>query len=292
MGKFKGILRQGGVFSAKVGKNDLQKTAQLRDVTNQPVATITREKSPLARLLVTTPVFTAILEKTYIIYRFVSAKSLVKSIRKSSAFAAKAITSKVNKRTATANNTHAFSAPAVDLEIEKQIKADNSVRPEAATTAIAKPRKKIPFAVNVLLLACKRRACEHTRTSNIRTRRIMFTAKGLRTHRYGACNRNVTAIACDAPGICTEINRRSCGNRTIIAENAPTIDAAREVNASAKSEIIGYCAKTYRPEYQKGNSPTCYARMSTWIDPEVVDGVLYLRQAHSVTQIGSVLEVK
>lgn len=291
MSKFKGTLEQFGLLKGKIGKTLSELKAELRDVTNRPEVRIKLQESRHGKLYSTVS-FAATVVKEYIFFNFISTKSIVRSNRKSTASAAKSETTEASESTYTATEAHAESVPTADLKVDEHTKSDNNVRPIAAPTAIAQRKRKLAFALSALLDACKRGPLKRVRKIDISTVLVMNAAKGIETESKRKSVTKVTAITNDAPGICTESDRAMYSAPSVIIADAPTIDTKREAEISSKSAIVGGCGNTYAIEYQreKGGSAS-YARMAIWIEPELVDGVLILRQAYSATQKGNVLEV-
>lgn len=291
MSKFKGTLEQFGLLKGKIGKTLSELKAELRDVTNQPEARLKLQESRHGKLYSTVS-FAATVVKEYIFFNFISTKSFVRSNRKSTASAAKSETTEASESTYTATEAHAESVPTADLKVDEHTKSDSNMRPIAAPTAIAQRKRKLAFALSALLDACKRGALNHARKIDISAEAVMSAAKGIDTESKRAFDTKVTPIASDAPGICTESDRAMYSAPSVIIADVPTIDTNGEAGIDSKSVCFVGCGNSYAIEYQreKGGSAS-YARMAIWIEPEVVDGVLILRQAYSATQKGNVLEV-
>lgn len=271
MSIYSGKLRRLGKLGGSLTDKKPQLRVKITPLNDTPKVTLSSRGGFSAKWAMAGRFFTGATRPLDILYRFVAASVAVLTGRKSKAI------------TAPAQEIEADSAPVAGVD------APLTARPVQEVTAHARPHA----AVWARLAAYNRAAAVYIVK--------IFTGRLSR------------AVA--APGVLTEYRKRMDLERVSKAETAGSAIMESRFNSfTSKDEALANTAPaeetaTHRvtPAAHTAKTTTAAAvsvpidspimaapsaKMATWIDPVVIDGILYLPQAYSATKNGNILEVE
>lgn len=185
------------------------------------------------------------------------------------------------------------TAPAQEMKADTDFVVAHDAQQIAVHTADAKANVKIGTAVYAFLVSYRRAACVYIKQLFMGLKAKAIAAPG-RIARYVEAikvGRTSKAIAADS-SIAASRDNAFLLESEAVGCTAPAIDTTVESIVVESVSATAIPAAVTAMEIQKATTTTHGAKMATWIEPVVIDGVLYLRQAYSATVENGVLVVR
>lgn len=216
-------------------------------------------------------IYNVIAKPLFVFYRFLSANGIIRS-----------------RHTAEAN-----IAPAVEIEADSAIKASKAAPLAAHPAKGISVDQKERVSVYAKLVAYRRAACVYIKQLFFKRTAELIAAPGA-VAKYSKAvklNRTSKAIAADSAIMESRFNTIAHSYEAAGSSAPAQIVPAVESNFRATHTAKPATAKVVGVNINNALRVNHSAKMATWIDPVVVDGVLILRQAYSATQEENVLVV-
>lgn len=221
---------------------------------------------------VNSTVFSGVVKKINAIYRFLSSKSEL----------------------IMGHEANPTTAPAKLVEVDSTVRMDKeaplATHPAKAITADQKER----FSVYAKLVAYRRAGCRYIKKLFFKRNSKLQAAPGA-VAKYAEdvkFDRTSKAIAAESAIMESHFNTIANGYEAVGSSAPAQIVPATENTFSAEHTATAETAGTIGTDTDSTFKSAYGAKMATWQEPVVIDGVLYLRQVYSATKQNGVLEVR
>lgn len=271
MKHFKGTIQRLNALKGEAWRKLLDLTAQFMPDTNKPEAEIMARKQ-YSGFWIIRKGFSATMRPIIVLYRHLYAKARVVMGHKAQASAVHAETIEIESAIQTATETPLSCASAKSMQVHR----------------------KERVSVQAALSAYRRAGLAYFRRLFFGVLASPGTAPGKNVPAYrGAMRlqRKATAEAADSAIVesntrlqtATEARGAVAGSETVPAVSMSF--SAKHTAQPGKAAVVGAnISRTFQTRHS--------ARMATWMEPVLIDGVLYIRQAYSATMNNGVLEVR
>lgn len=271
MSQYKGRIQRLNVLKGRMLKKLKGLKISILPINTQPKAEI----KPLNKYRATWDKgisFGGMVKRLNAIFRFLSAKDRI-----------------INKHEA-----KAISAPAVD------VKADSAIQASEAAQLAAHPAKEIAvnqkpaFSVSAKLVAYRRAGLKYIKQLFFKRKAELTAAPGTAV-KYAETvklNRTSKAIAAESAIMESRFNKVQTGSEAAGSSAPAHIVPAIKDTVTAKHTATASTGTAVDVNVDSLQQVTHSAKMATWIDPVVVDGVLILRQVYSATKEKNILVVE
>ena len=268
---YKGSINPVGGFDGKVKKKSPSFNIgiiPIKKFSNAGIRPILKYKTSVKKY----SYFDAFVKKLNVIFHFLSVKSTIFEKHKS----------------------NAISAEAVDVEVYSTIQASKEAPliPNPANGIVVNQKERL--SVSAKLVAYRRAVCKYIKKLFFKTTAKLQSALGAVTKYIKAIKLKLTskAIAAESAIVESKFNEVQIGceaaGSSAPAHIVPEIESTFSAERKAKASTAAVVPVNIDSLPEVAHS----AKMATWIEPVVVDGMLILRQVYSATPKNNILVVE
>lgn len=196
-------------------------------------------------------------------------------------------------RIITKHRAKAISAPAVEMEADSKLAAELEANLTARTVADLTTDSGVKTSLTAKLVAYRRAGLRYIKGMPLKRITKLIAVPGAVAKYKKKMPLTVKIQTTAAPGAVMESRyNRIKENHEAAAISAPAELATLETTFSVGHSTKPSTAAALSVNLDSAFAVTHSAKIVTWIEPVVIDGVLYLRQAYNATKNGDILEVK
>ena len=186
------------------------------------------------------------------------------------------------------------TAPAKLIEVDSSFRMDKEAKPSTAPAKGIEVDQKEKVSVYAKLVAYRRAGCRYIKKLFFKRKAELKAAPGA-VAKYAKAvklNRTSKAVAADSAIMESRFNTIAhsyeAAGSSAPSKAVPVTESKFTVNHTAQAST----AAVVPVNIDSLQKVTHSAKMATWLEPYVEDGVLYLRQAHTAEKSGNKLVVR